>query len=106
MINIRTIKKMLDGDTLNIKNGKIKKYKGGFQVNTCPIDWDTPEQALDIIKHYIDYLHMSFSIQFKNGKYYVSSTKHAYTRRQARELANKNGANKIYEWQNLAHQAV
>ena len=69
MINVRTIKKMLDGDTLN------------RMIGNC-------------------------SIQFKNGKYYVSTTEHAYTRRQAREIANEMGVNKIYEWQNLAHMAV
>lgn len=106
MINVRTIRKMVDGDTLNIKNGKIKRYKGGYQVDTCPIDWDTPEKALDIIKHYDGYLHMSFSIRFKDGKYYVSPTEHAYTKPQAKELAKKYNRSITYEWKNLAHMAI
>lgn len=106
MINVRTIKKMLDGDTLNLKNGKIKKYKGGFQVDILPIELSTPERALEYIKMHADYMHLSFSIKFKNGKYYVSRTDHAYTRRQARELAEKYKNATIYEWQNLIHQAV
>ena len=44
MINVRTIKKMLDSDTLNIKNGKIKKYKGGFQVNIATYECEQPEK--------------------------------------------------------------
>ena len=34
MINIRTIKKLADGDGLTLKNGKIKRYKSGYQVAT------------------------------------------------------------------------
>ena len=96
MINIRTIKKMQDGDTLNIKNGKIKKYKSGYQINTHTIFWARVHNRV----------YGTLTIQFKNGKYYLSSTKHAYTRRQAREIANEAGQNIIYDWNNLAHQAV
>lgn len=105
MINVRTIKKMLDGDTLNIKNGKIKKYKGGFQVNVQTYEHDSPESAIFWAK-LLNTLDGGCSIQFKNGKYYVSTTKHAYTRRQAREMANDAGQGAIYEWQNLAHMAI
>ena len=105
MINVRTIKKMQDGDTLTIKNGKIKKYKGGFQINTHTDEYLTPEGAIFWAK-FLNNIDGGCNIQFKNGKYYISSTKHAYTRRQAREIANEHQQNKIYEWQNLIHQAV
>lgn len=105
MINIRTIKKMQDGDTLNIKNGKIKKYKGGFQVNIATYECEQPEKAMEIART-VNRMFGNCSIQFKNGKYYVSRTDHAYTRRQARELAEKYKNATIYEWQNLIHQAV
>jgi hypothetical protein len=105
MINVRTIRKMQDGDTLNIKNGKIKKYKGGFQVNIATYECEQPEKAMEIART-LNRMIGNCSIQFKNGKYYVSTTEHAYTRRQAREIANEMGVNKIYEWQNLAHMAV
>ena len=45
MINVRTIRKMQDGDILNLKNGNIKKYKGGIQVNTATVIPDTPKKA-------------------------------------------------------------
>ena len=105
MINVRTIRKMQDGDILNLKNGNIKKYKGGFQVNIATYECEQPEKAMEIART-LNRMIGNCSIQFKNGKYYVSTTEHAYTRRQAKELANEIGANKIYEWQNLAHQAV
>ena len=66
MINVRTIKKMLDGDTLNIKNGKIKKYKGGFQVNVQTYEHDSPESAIFWAK-LLNTLDGGCSIQFKNG---------------------------------------
>ena len=34
MINIRTIRKLSNGDGLTLKNGKIKRYKSGYQVAT------------------------------------------------------------------------
>lgn len=105
MINVRTIKKMLDGDGLTLKNGKIKRYKGGFQVNVQTYEHDSPESAIFWAK-LLNTLDGGCSIQFKNGKYYVSTTKHVYTRRQAKELANELRTTQIYEWQNLIHQAV
>ena len=106
MINVRTIRKMQDGDTLNLKNGNIKKYKGGFQVNTATVILDTPEDAIKWMKHLTRNFGKSCQIRFKNGKYYVSLTEHTYTRRQAREVAGEHLQGIIYEWQNLAHMAV
>lgn len=87
MINVRTIRKMQDGDTLNLKNGNIKKYKGGFQVNTATVILDTPEKAIEWMKYLTRNFGKSCQIRFKDEKYYVSLTEHTYTRRQAREVA-------------------
>lgn len=106
MINVRTIKKMLDGDTLNLKNGNIKKYKGGFQVNTATVILDTPEDAIKWMKCLTRNFGKSCQIWFKDRKYYVSLTEHTYTRRQAREVAGKHLQGIIFDWNNLAHQAV
>lgn len=43
MINIRTIKKLADGDGLTLKNGKIKRYKSGYQVATNGVEVISPE---------------------------------------------------------------
>lgn len=106
MINVRTIRKMQDGDTLNLKNGNIKKYKGGFQVNTATVILDTPEKAIEWMKRLTRNSGKSCQIRFKDGKYYVSLTEHTYTRRQAREVAGEHLQGIIYDWNNLAHQAV
>lgn len=105
MINIRTIRKMQDGDTLNIKNGKIKRYKGGYQINTCTIPFNTPEETI-FWARVQNKVSGNCSIQFKNGKYYLSDTKHAYTKPQAKELAEKYNRSIVYEWKNLAHMAI
>lgn len=43
MINVRTIKKLADGDGLTLKNGKIKRYKSGYQVATNGVEVISPE---------------------------------------------------------------
>ena len=106
MINVRTIRKMQDGDTLNLKNGNIKKYKGGFQVNTATVILDTPEDAIKWMKYLIQNFEKFCQIRFKNGKYYVSLAEHTYTRRQAREVAGEHLQGVIYDWNSLTHQAV
>ena len=77
MINVRTIRKMQDGDILNLKNGNIKKYKGGFQVNTATVILDTPEKAIEWMKRLTRNFGKSCQIHFKNKEYYISLTEHA-----------------------------
>ena len=106
MINIRTIKKLADGDSLTLKNGKIKRYKSGYQVNTATVILDTPEKAIEWMKRLTRDYGKSCQIHFKNKEYYISLTEHAYTRRQAREIANEHFQGIIYDWHNMTHQAV
>ena len=49
MINIRTIKKLTDGDGLTLKNGKIKRYKSGYQVATNGVEVISPEMAIQAV---------------------------------------------------------
>lgn len=106
MINIRTIKKMQDGDTLNLKNGNIKRYKGGYEVVVATMSTTTPEDAIKWMKFFTRLVRKNCQIQFKDGKYHVNSTEHAYTKPQAKELAEKFERSITYEWKNLAHMAI
>ena len=106
MINVRTIKKMQDGDIIHLKNGVIKKYKGGYEVPHMKIEIENADITIKWIKRLTKLFSKSCQIQFKNGKYYVSFTDHAYTKPQAKELAEKYKWSIVYEWKNLAHMAV
>ena len=52
MINIRTIKKLADGDGLTLKNGKIKRYKSGYQVATNGVEVLSPEMAIQAVREF------------------------------------------------------
>lgn len=106
MINVRTIRKMVDGDTISLRNGNIKKYKGGFEVPHIVIEFADADLAIQWVRRLTRIFSKNCQIQFKNGKYYVSGTEHAYTKPQAKELAEKYNRSIVYEWKNLAHMAI
>lgn len=52
MINVRTIRKLAENDGLTLKNGKIIRYKTGWQVATEGVICHTPQDAIKAVKAY------------------------------------------------------
>ena len=50
MINIRTMKKLQNGDGFTLKNGKLISYKTGWQVADHGVECTTPEAAMRAVK--------------------------------------------------------
>lgn len=67
MINIRTIRKLAENDGLTLKNGKIIRYKTGWQVATEGVICHTPQDAIKAIKAYGG----NCGVWLENGIYYV-----------------------------------
>lgn len=106
MINVRTIRKMQDGDIIHLRNGEIKKYKSGYEVPHMKVEIQDADTTIKWMKRLTRIFSKNCQIQFKNGKYYVSFSDHVYTKPQAKELAKKYNSSIVYEWKNLAHMAV
>lgn len=67
MINIRTIKKLADGDGLTLKNGKIKRYKSGYQVATNGVEVISPEMAIQAVREFISKRRRRYCINIKSN---------------------------------------
>lgn len=94
MINIRTIKKLVDGDGLTLKNGKIKRYKSGYQVATNGVEVISPEMAIQAVREFKG----TCGVWLENGRYYIDISKRVSTKREAVEIGRKCNQLSIYRW--------
>lgn len=100
MINIRTIKKLSNGDGLTLKNGKIKRYKSGYQVATNGVEVLSPEMAIQAVREFKG----TCGIWVENGRYYVDISHRVSTKREAVEIGKAHNQLSIYRWR--GNQAV
>ena len=94
MINVRTIKKLADGDGLTLKNGKIKRYKSGYQVATNGVEVISPEMAIQAVREFKG----NCGVWLENGRYYIDISKRVSTKREAVEIGKKCNQLSIYRW--------
>ena len=67
MINIRTIRKLTDGDGFTLKYGKMIRYKSDWQVADFGIETTSPVEAIKAVRMYGG----NYGVWFENGIYYV-----------------------------------
>lgn len=89
MINIRTIRKLAENDGLTLKNGKIIRYKTGWQ------------DAIKAIKTY----NGNCGVWLENGIYYVDKSHRVNTKKIALEIGKNYAQISVYGWArgNLAY---
>lgn len=100
MINVRTIKKLADGDGLTLKNGKIKRYKSGYQVATNGVEVISPEMAIQAVREFKG----TCGVWLENGRYYIDISRRVNTKREAVEIGTAHNQLSIYRWR--GNQAV
>lgn len=100
MINIRTIRKLSNGDGLTLKNGKIRRYKSGYQVATNGVEVLSPEMAIQAVREFKG----TCGVWVENGRYYIDISKRVSTKREAVEIGNAHNQLSIYRWR--GNQAV
>lgn len=94
MINIRTIKKLTEGQGLTLKKGVIIRYKSGWQVATEGIETTDPVVAIKAVKAYGG----DCGIWLENGVIYVDKSHRENTKRQALEVGRACNQISIYGW--------
>lgn len=101
MINIRTIRKLAENDGLTLKNGKIIRYKTGWQVATEGVICHTPQNAIKAVKAYGG----NCGVWLENGIYYVDKSYRVNTKKVALEIGKECAQISVYGWArgNLAY---
>lgn len=101
MINIRTIRKLENNDGLTLKNGKVIKYKSGWQVATEGVECKTAREAINAVKAYAG----NCGVWLADGIYYVDKSHRVNTKHMALEIGRAHNQISIFGWarQNLAY---
>ena len=97
MINIRTIRKLIDNDGLTLKDGKKIQYKTGWQVATEGVEVTTAREAMEAIKSY----NGNCGVWFSNGIYYIDKSKRINTKREAMQIGRAHNQISILNWKTM-----
>jgi len=98
MINIRTIKKLINDDGLTLKNGKKIRYKSGWQVATEGVECATAAEAMVAIKKY----NGTCGIWYSNGIYYIDKSYRINTKKEAIKVGKECKQISILKWANMS----
>ena len=98
MINIRSIKKLVNNDGLTLKKGKAITYKSGWQVATEGVEVKTAREAIEAVKAYGG----DCGIWLADGIYYIDKSKRVSTKKEALEIGRACNQISILKWSNMS----
>lgn len=101
MINIRTIKKLMNNDGITLKNGKVIEYKTGWQVAIYGVEVKTAREAIEAVKAYGG----NCGVWFADGIYYIDKSFRVDTKKEALRIGREHNQISIFGWsrKNLAY---
>ena len=94
MINIRSIRKLTNGDGLTLKNGKVINYKSGWQVADHGVETTDAREAINTVKR----MNGNCGVWFENGVYYIDHSFRVDTKREALEIGRKFNQISVFGW--------
>lgn len=97
MINIRSIKKLVNNDGLTLKNGKSITYKSGWQVATEGIECKTAREAINAVKSY----NGNCGVWYADGIYYIDKSHRVSTKKEALKIGRACNQISILKWSNM-----
>lgn len=103
-INVRTVRKLTEGQGLTLRNGKIVEYKSGWQVATeYGVKVYSPEEAIKWVRVYTKILAGSSAARnvglwYENGTYYVDCGNRIPTKKAAIKQGCEAYQISIYSW--------
>jgi hypothetical protein len=95
-VNVRTIRKIEEGQGLTLRNGRIVEYKTGWQVATHGVECRTPEEVSQLIHSPAFRDHCG--IWLSEGIYYVDYSYRVLTKKEALEIGAACNQQTIYSW--------
>lgn len=97
MINIRTLRKIVNNGGLTLKNGKVITYKTGYQVATEGIETKSQEEAMKAIKAYKG----DCGIWFAEGIYYIDKSHRVSTKKEALAVGRACNQISVLNWRTM-----
>ena len=94
MINVRTIRKLVEDDGLTLKQGKVVRHKSGWQVATEGVECKNPEEAIKAVRAYEG----NCGVWLEKGVYYVDKCKRISTKKEALAVGRAHNQISIYGW--------
>ena len=101
MINIRTIRKLVNNDGITLKGGKVIEYKTGWQVAVYGVEVKTAREAINAVKAYGG----NCGVWFADGIYYIDKSFRVDTKKEALRIGREHNQISIFGWtrKNLAY---
>lgn len=96
MINVRSIRSLVDGDGMTLKAGKKIRYKTGFQVADYGIETRSANAAMKAVKA----MKGNCGVWYENGIYYVDHSFRVSTKKEAIYLGRMYEQISVYSWKN------
>lgn len=97
MINIRSIRKLQEGEGLTLKNGKPIIYKTGYQVATEGIETNNAGVAIKAVRAYGGNCGVWYSL----GKYYIDKSRRVSTKREALRIGKACDQISVLRWRDM-----
>ena len=97
MINIRTIRKLTDGDGFTLKCGKMIRYKSGWQVADYGVETTSAQEAIDAVRMFGG----NCGVWFENGVYYIDHSYRVNTKREAMSIGRAHNQISVLCWKTM-----
>lgn len=94
MINIRSIRRLVNNDGLTLKRGKKISYKSGWQVATEGVECKTPEEAIKAVRAYDG----DCGVWYSDGIYYIDKSHRVDTKKEALQIGRACNQISILGW--------
>ena len=97
MINIRTLKKLVNNDGLTLKKGKAITYKTGYQVATEGMETTDIKETMQMIKAY----NGNCGVWFSEGIYYIDKSHRVSTKHEALKIGRACNQISVLNWKTM-----
>lgn len=97
MINIRSIRKLVNNDGLTLKKGKKITYKTGYQVATEGVECHTAQEAIQAVKAYGG----DCGVWYSDGIYYIDKSHRVSTKKEALEVGRACNQISVLRWRDM-----
>lgn len=97
MINIRSLKKLTNGDGLTLKKGNKITYKTGWQVATEGKETNDIREAMRFIKEY----NGDAGVWYFEGIYYIDKSHRVNTKAEAMRIGRECNQISVLNWRNM-----
>lgn len=103
-INVRTVRKLSNGDGFTLRNGKLVEYRGGWQVSTqLGVKVFTAEEAMVWVRWFSkrgknETSCRNVGVWYNDGIYYVDCGNRVPTKKEAVKQGREANQISIYSW--------